>query len=94
MLRTILRFIVLVLIAAGLLTATGGGQAGATVHPLSCAEHSEVAPVDTPAQLQDPPGLTPGGPDNSRAEIAQPIVAIESNSTTSDEANAFKAPGC
>ena len=94
MLRAILRFLVLGLMVAGLLGVAGGGHAGATVHPQSCAERSSGAAVDTPAELQNPPGITPGGPDRSKAETAQPVVAILSNSTTNDSAHAFKPEGC
>lgn len=66
--------------------------ASATIHPLSCSENSS-APSGTPAQTQDPPGLTPGGPDQSRAPVAQPVHAILDNPTAKD-LNAFKAPGC
>jgi len=94
MFRTIGRFVVLGLMIAGLLGIAGGGQAGATVHPLSCAEHSAGAAVDTPADEQDPPGITPGGPDSGQAAVAQPIEAVLSNTTTNDSAHAFKADGC
>src|SRR5215211_7575819 len=30
----------------------------------------------TPADTQDPPGLTPGGPDSSSADVAQPVIAV------------------
>ena len=63
-------------------------SASATIHPLVCSENS-AAPSWTPAITQDPPGLTGQG----GATIAQPVVAIQSNSTTSDLA-AFKPPGC
>lgn len=66
--------------------------ASATVHPLVCSENSS-APAETPAKTQDPPGITPGGPDQGQATTAQPVVAILTNSTSND-LNAFKAPGC
>jgi hypothetical protein len=60
----------------------------ATVHPLACPEKS---PVDVVADTQDPPGLTPGGPDESSATTAQPVVAVISN--TGEDA-ALKPEGC
>jgi hypothetical protein len=60
----------------------------ATVHPLTCAEKS---PADVVADTQDPPGLTPGGPDQSAATIAQPVVAVTSNSGVDA---ALKPEGC
>lgn len=73
--------------------------ASATVHPLVCSENSS-APAGTPAKTQDPPGITNEGthgntdPDPDNNVEARPIVAILSNSTTKDQTNAFKAPGC
>lgn len=73
-------------------------SASATIHPLVCSENS-AAPAWTPAETQDPPGITNEGthgntdPDPDHAVEAQPIVAIETNSTAND-LNAFKAPGC
>ena len=71
---------------------------GATIHPLVCSEKS-AAPAGTPAQTQNPPGITNEGfegntdPDPDNAVQAQPVVAIMTNSTTSDSA-ALKPPGC
>ena len=64
--------------------------ASATVHPLSCSELSS-APADTVAATQDPEGLTPGGPDQSSAVVAQPVVAVTTNSGTDA---AIKPEGC
>jgi hypothetical protein len=85
-------------VLSAILLALSVSPALATVHPLSCSENSN-APAGTPAQTQNPPGITQpphvdSGPDQSRAVTAQPIVAILSNSTTSDSTNAFKPPGC
>jgi hypothetical protein len=62
--------------------------ASATIHPLVCAEKS---PVDTIADTQDPPGLTPGGPDMSSATTAQPVVSVLTNTGTDA---AIKPDGC
>jgi hypothetical protein len=60
----------------------------ATVHPLTCAEKS---PADVVADTQDPPGLTPGGPDQSQATIAQPVEAVIGNPGVDA---ALKPEGC
>ena len=57
------------------------GPASATIHPLVCSERS-AAPSDTPAQTQDPPGITGG----DQATEAQPVLVANPN--------AFKEPGC
>ena len=57
------------------------GPASATIHPLVCSENS-AAPSDTPAQTQDPPGITGG----DQATEAQPVLVANPN--------AFKEPGC
>lgn len=75
-----------------LLLALSAAPASASVHPLACSENSS-APADSPAITQDPPGITPGGPDSGQATTAQPVVAIRTNSTT-DDLNAFKPSGC
>jgi hypothetical protein len=77
------RIVVVVAFAAALVAPSA--PAFATVHPLSCSELSN-APAGTAAATQDPPGLTPGGPDQSSAEVAQPVqVASDA---------AFKLEGC
>jgi hypothetical protein len=76
-----LRRIILLVTVAAMMAAmmAVAGPAFATVHPLSNAECSE-APEGTggfvAAELQDPPGLTPGGLDKSKAQIAQPIISV------------------
>ena len=73
-------------------------SASATVHPLVCSENS-AAPSSTPAQTQNPPGITNEGtdgntdPDPDNAVEAQPVVSVLTNSTTADSA-ALKPPGC
>jgi hypothetical protein len=57
------------------------GPASATIHPLVCSEGS-AAPSDTPAQTQNPPGITGG----DQATEAQPVLVANPN--------AFKDPGC
>jgi hypothetical protein len=88
--------VLFVLVVAG--AAWTAASAVATIHPLVCSENS-TAPAATPAQTQNPPGITNEGfegntdPDPDNAVQAQPVVAISSNSTTSDSA-ALKPPGC
>jgi hypothetical protein len=66
-------------------------SASATVHPLVCSENS-AAPLGTPAQTQNPPGITDEGtdgntdPDPDHAVQAQPVLVAA--------APAFKDPGC
>ena len=60
------------------------GPASATIHPLVCSENS-AAPSDTPAQTQDPPGITGTGEEEQATE-AQPVLVANPN--------AFKEPGC
>jgi hypothetical protein len=51
------------------------GPALATIHPLAnseCASENASAVALT----QDPPGLTPGPPDQSSAEVAQPVISV------------------
>ena len=81
-----------------LLLALSATPSSATVHPIVCSENSN-APAGSPAQTQNPPGITnpphPGeGPDQSRASTAQPLVAMFSNPTPNDTANSFKPEGC
>ena len=59
----------------------------ATVHPLANSECADDSASDVP-KTQDPPGLTPGGPDNSHAEVAQPVVSVVS--AQGPESPAFK----
>jgi hypothetical protein len=60
------------------------GPASATIHPLSCSERS-AAPSDTPAQTQDPPGITGTG-EEEQAPEAQPARV--------SDPNAHKDEGC
>jgi hypothetical protein len=70
------RIISLVTVALVLvLMLTIAGPALATVHPLSNSECSGLDET-TVAGSQDPPGLTPGGPDQSGATVAQPVMSV------------------
>jgi hypothetical protein len=80
-----MRRMALTLLIAALLLAMMAVPAFATVHPLSKAECS-AEPAGETAGTQDPPGLTPGGPDRSKAEVAQPVQSANGN--------AFKPEGC
>jgi hypothetical protein len=65
------------------------GPAWATIHPLANMECSnENASAVT--QSQDPPGLTPGGKDQSRATTAQPVISVVT--AQGPNSPAFKTP--
>ena len=67
------------------------GPALATIHPLANMECSnEHASAVT--QNQTPPGLTPGGPDQSHATIAQPVIAVSGGDLLASPP-AFKTSG-
>ncbi len=88
-----MRRILSVLAVAAMMAAmmVVAGPAFATVHPLAnseCADDSAASPVP---ESQDPPGITLGGPDSSRATEAQPIVSVEESPAVE---NAFKPEGC
>jgi hypothetical protein len=91
------KVLVLFVLAVGIAAWTAA-SAAATIHPLVCSENS-AAPAGTPAQTQNPPGITNEGfegntdPDPDNAVQAQPVVSIMTNSTTRDSA-ALKPPGC
>ncbi len=59
----------------------------ATIHPLANSECAN-ANASAVATGQNPPGLTPGGPDNSQAQVAQPVVSVLS--AQGPESPAFK----
>jgi hypothetical protein len=84
-------FLLAALVAA--LAAWSAASASATVHPIVCSEKS-AAPNWTPAQTQNPPGITDGAdPDPDNNVEARPIVAQLTNSTLSDFAS-WKPEGC
>lgn len=87
-------FVVLALV--GMLLALSAAPALATVHPLVCSERSAEAADGTAASTQDPPGITPGGPDSSSADVAQPVFAVIAASAASggNSFNSFKPEGC
>jgi hypothetical protein len=82
--RRILLVISVAALVVGML-AVAAVPAFATIHPLAKMECASDSASDV-VQSQDPPGLTPGGPDRSRAETAQPV-------TVANPA-AFKPEGC
>ncbi len=51
------------------------GPAFSAIHPLANSECANDNASEVP-QSQDPPGLFPGGPDQSRATEAQPVVSV------------------
>jgi hypothetical protein len=67
------------------------GPAWATIHPLANMECSNDN-ASAITQNQTPPGLTPGGPDQSKAEVAQPVIAV-SGGDLSASPPAFKTSG-
>jgi hypothetical protein len=85
-----------VFLAAALLSAlmlVVAGPAFATVHPLA---NSECASDNSQgvANDQDPPGLTPDeGPDQSKAQEAQPVIAVSKGDPQSSDSPAFKTTG-
>lgn len=80
------RFFFIAVLAAALFALMAASSALATVHPLANSECSAPAADGTPADLQNPPGITNGGVDQSQATQAQPILVANDN--------ALKAPGC
>jgi len=65
------------------------GPALATVHPLANSECANASASDV-ATSQDPPGLTPGGPDQSSATVAQPVISVFT--AQGADSPAFKTP--
>jgi hypothetical protein len=91
-----MRHVVLILSLAAAVLVFAVAPASATVHPLSNSECSADAANGTPADTQDPPGLTPGGPDSSHADVAQPVRAVLNAPGGGADSPAFKtapAPG-
>ena len=78
MMKRIVLMVTVALVMALMLALAA--PAFATIHPLSCSERSQ-APEGTAAETQDPPGLTPGGPDRSNAEVAQPVQSANDNAS-------------
>ena len=90
-----MRRLVTVLALTGVLLTATAGSALATVHPLVCSERSAAAANGTPADAQDPPGITPGGVDSSSATIAQPVVAVFTAAANgANSTSAIKPEGC
>ena len=89
--RIVLMVTVAVVMALMLAVA---GPALATIHPLA---NSECASDNSQgvANEQEPPGLTPGGPDQSKATTAQPVVAASGGDPFAEPSPspAFKTSG-
>jgi hypothetical protein len=69
------------------------GPAWATIHPLANMECSNDN-ASAITQNQTPPGLTPGGPDQSKAVVAQPVIAVSGGDPfASPPPPAFKTSG-
>ena len=73
MMKRIVCMVTLALVMAAMMAIAG--PALATVHPLANSECANASASDVPTS-QNPPGLTPGGPDQSRATVAQPVVSV------------------
>ncbi len=80
MLRRILLVLSVAAVMAAIMAVTAV-PAFATIHPLVpgagktlTAEPPGLPEGETPSESQDPPGLTPGGPDQSSADVAQPVT--------------------
>jgi hypothetical protein len=88
------RIVLLVTVALVMALMMGvAAPAFATIHPLA---NSECASDNSQgvANEQEPPGLTPGGPDQSKAEVAQPVIAASGGDPfASDPSPAFKTSG-
>jgi hypothetical protein len=92
-----LRRILLVMSAAALMAAmvaVTAVPAFATIHPLANSECSNDENASAVAQSQNPPGLTPGGPDQSD-QLATPVFAASGGEPLSAEppSPAFKTFG-
>ena len=101
-----MRRILLVMSVAALMAAMlalMAVPAFATIHPLANSECANDSASDV-ATSQDPPGLTPGGPDNSQGSppnnptgstLAQPVFAASGGEPFSEEppSPAFKTSG-
>jgi hypothetical protein len=91
-----MRHVLVILSLAAAVLVFAVTPATGTVHPLANSECSADAANGTPADTQDPPGLTPGGPDSSHADVAQPVVAVLTAPGGGADSPAFKtapAPG-
>jgi hypothetical protein len=88
------RLILMVTVAVVMALMLGvAGPALATIHPLA---NSECASDNSQgvANEQEPPGLTPGGPDQSKATTAQPVIAASGGDPLADDPSpAFKTSG-
>ena len=86
--RIILLVTVAMVLAASMMALAE--PALATVHPLANMECSNDAHASAVTQNQDPPGLTPGGPDQSHATVAQPVISVFT--AQGPNSPAFKTP--
>ena len=91
------RIVLMVTVAVVMAVMMGvAAPAFATIHPISSSENSADAANGTPADTQNPPGITgeghePGYTDRDpdHATEAQPLVSHTSNKTDND-CNAWK----
>ncbi len=91
MLRRLLLVMSVAALMAAMLAVTAV-PAFATIHPLVPgagknlkAEPPGLPEGETPSESQDPPGLTPGGPDQSSADVAQPVQVANPNAFKGNE---------
>ena len=96
------RIVLMVTVALVMATMMAvAGPALATVHPIAKSECSASAAEGTPADTQNPPGITseehePGytDPDPDNATEAQPLVQIFQGNKTNNDLHAVKSEEC
>jgi hypothetical protein len=74
MMRRILLLATVAVMMAAMLAVTAGA-ASATIHRLSCAEHSD-------AGTQDPPGITDGDFNGNNAPASNPALIVDEDAGT------------
>jgi len=87
LMKRIILLVTVALVMAAMMAVAG--PALATVHPLANSECANASASGV-ATLQDPPGLTPGGPDQSSATVAQPVISVFT--AQGADSPAFKTP--
>lgn len=81
------RSLFIAVLVTALFAFMAASSALATIHPIVNAECSAAAANGTPADTQNPPGITPGSdPDPDHATTAQPLLVAAGA--------AFKPAGC
>jgi hypothetical protein len=88
--RLILVLATVAVMMATMLVVTAG-PASATIHSISCADHAQDG---TPAQQQEPPGITDNDFNGDNAEERQPVNSVRGNDTANENARLKKAERC